>query len=101
MPSSEQAHREAIARQEGEDLLFDTPHMTEEAADMEMEDFEEGCSPVVAARAQMEGHETIKDSQIKAGEARKIQSTTGQFSLGAAACRPAARLYPAGHDRPR
>ncbi|KAJ5155476.1 hypothetical protein N7492_008279 [Penicillium capsulatum] len=49
LPDPEQAQREAIARQEGEDLLFDTPHMMQET-DTEMEDLEEDRTPAVAVR---------------------------------------------------
>ncbi|BDD56106.1 hypothetical protein MAP00_001582 [Monascus purpureus] len=50
LPDPEQAQREAIARQEGEDLLFDTPHTMQEAEDTEIEDSEEDRTPAVAAR---------------------------------------------------
>ncbi|OJJ42065.1 hypothetical protein ASPZODRAFT_77819 [Penicilliopsis zonata CBS 506.65] len=49
LPDPEQAQREAIARQEGEDLLFDTPHTIQEADDTEMRDSEEDRTPAVAA----------------------------------------------------
>ncbi|KAJ5152475.1 hypothetical protein N7492_009755 [Penicillium capsulatum] len=49
LPDPEQAQREAIARQEGEDLLFDTPDMMQETENMEMEDLGDH-TPAVAAR---------------------------------------------------
>ncbi|RAL09441.1 uncharacterized protein BO97DRAFT_445522 [Aspergillus homomorphus CBS 101889] len=49
LPDPEQAQREAIARQEGEGLLFNTPHMMQEAADTEMEDLEDR-TPAAATR---------------------------------------------------
>lgn len=70
----EQAQREAIARQEGEDLLFDTPHIMQEAADTEMKDFEGGRPPAVAARRNQKvtkPSKVVKPKQAQPGRSSK------------------------------
>lgn len=72
----EQAQREAIARQEGEDLLFDTPHMMPEAEDTEMADFEGNRPPAVAARPNQKVTKPSKVAKPKQAQPGRSSKTS-------------------------
>lgn len=72
----ELAQREAIARQEGEDLLFDTPHIMQEAEDTEMKDFEGGRPPAVAARPNQKVTKPSKVAKPKQAQPGRSSKTS-------------------------
>lgn len=71
----EQAQQEAIARQEAEDLLFDTPHTLEEIEDQEMEDVQEKQTPEVDA---------APNNKVARQSKKAKQKRTGQSGLSKA-----------------